>query len=250
MSWCCIPAGADRLARSARDHVSSATRRDSSAATSGANPFRASSAYAFCRRLRGSPRASARTSPLQQPLRGPAIRVAAGLIRRRPPRPPRAGRRGPRRPRRDRPPSARSSRRSACSPRGRARSRDSTQAVANASSSRNPSSISRVIASSTSVVRKPAVVSRRRTSPTDRERASRYAAGGLDGPCRVLDRGPAAHAAPATADLRRERRRHHQRPPLRTASRPSARTRRARPPARTRARRTPSGRRTPAAADP
>src|SRR4051794_10849529 len=59
------------------------------------------------------------------------------------------------------------------SPRGRDLSRDSIHARANASSSRRPSSRSRVTASSTSEGAYPAVVRRLRTSATDRERTSR-----------------------------------------------------------------------------
>ncbi len=70
-------------------------------------------------------------------------------------------------------PFRRSSSRIARSPRGRARSRDSTQIRANASSSSIPSSVILPIAPSTSSARYPAPPSRRRTSDTDRDRTSR-----------------------------------------------------------------------------
>ena len=107
-----------------------------------------------------------------------------------------------------------SSSRIARSPRGRARSRDSTQARANASSSSIPSSSSRAIGAVDEIGPVARRVSRRRTSATDRERASRNRAAASSTtagsstaarrlpPLRVRPSTPAARPRRATRPLR------------------------------------------------
>jgi len=148
-------------------------RAETRPATSGSNPLRASRPYAHWRRARPpSMRSNARRrrsrsrsaaassadgasgspgSPSMDAARSPSVRSTRSCST----------------------PRARSSCRSARSPRGRARSRDSTQLRANASSSRKPSSVRRMMAASTSAGGYPDRRSLDRVSVALRARASR-----------------------------------------------------------------------------